>query len=47
MTLDAIIDKQSVLASLKAQNKKQLLVELSQAMANRVAIDHRLIFETC
>lgn len=46
MTLDAIIDKQSVLASLKAQNKKQLLVELSQAMANRVAIDHRLIFET-
>jgi PTS system nitrogen regulatory IIA component len=46
MTLDAIIDKQSVLSSLKAQNKKQLLVELSQAMANRVAIDHRLIFET-
>jgi nitrogen PTS system EIIA component len=46
MTLDAIIDKQSVLAGLKAQNKKQLLVELSQALANRVAIDHRLIFET-
>jgi nitrogen PTS system EIIA component len=46
MTLDAIIDKQSVLSSLKAKNKKQLLVELSQAMANRVAIDHRVIFET-
>ena len=46
MTLDAIIDKQSVLSGLKAQTKKQLLVELSQAMANRVAIDHRLIFET-
>ncbi|WP_395688352.1 PTS IIA-like nitrogen regulatory protein PtsN [Aestuariivirga sp.] len=46
MTLDSIIDKQSVLASLKAQNKKQLLQELSQVLANRVAIDHRLIFET-
>ena len=46
MTLDAIIDKQSVLASLKAQNKKQLLQELSQALAGRVAIDHRVIFET-
>jgi PTS system nitrogen regulatory IIA component len=46
MTLDAIIDKQSVLSNVKAQNKKQLLVELSQALANRVAIDHRLIFET-
>ena len=46
MTLDALIDKQSVLANLKAPNKKQLLLELSQAMASRVAIDHRLIFET-
>ena len=46
MTLDDIIDKQSVLANLKAQNKKQLLQELSQAMATRVAIDHRVIFET-
>jgi len=46
MTLDEIIDKQSVLASAKAQNKKQLLLELSQAMATRVAIDYRLIFET-
>ena len=46
MTLDSLIDKQSVLASLKAPNKKQLLQELSQAMATRVAIDHRVIFET-
>ena len=46
MTLDAIIDKQSVLANLKAQNKKQLLQELSQALAARLAIDHRVIFET-
>ena len=46
MMLDFLIDRQSVLASLKVQSKKQLLQELSQAMANRVAIDHRLIFET-
>ena len=46
MTLEALIDKQSVLANLKAPNKKQLLLELSQAMSGRVAIDHRLIFET-
>ena len=46
MTLDSIIDRQSVLASLKAPNKKQLLQELSQALATRVAIDHRVIFET-
>jgi PTS system nitrogen regulatory IIA component len=46
MTLDALIDKQSVLANLKAPNKKQLLLELSQALANRVAIDYRVIFET-
>lgn len=46
MTLDTLIDKQSVLASLKAPNKKQLLQELSQAMAAQVAIDHRVIFET-
>jgi PTS system nitrogen regulatory IIA component len=46
MMLDFLIDRPSVLASLKVQNKKQLLQELSQAMANRVAIDHRLIFET-
>ena len=46
MTLDAIIDKNSVLASLKAQNKKQLLQELSQALGASLAIDHRVIFET-
>ena len=46
MTLDQIIDDQSVLANVKAQNKKQLLLELSQTLAARVAIDHRIIFET-
>lgn len=46
MTLDTLIDRQSVLASVKAPNKKQLLQELSHAMAARVAIDHRVIFET-
>ena len=46
MTLDSLIDRQSVFANVKAPNKKQLLQELSQAMAARVAIDHRLIFET-
>jgi PTS system nitrogen regulatory IIA component len=46
MTLDQIIDHQSVFANVKAQNKKQLLIELSQALAARVAIDHRIIFET-
>lgn len=45
MTLDDIIDAQSVLAHVKVQNKKQLLQELSQALAKRVAIDHRIIFE--
>ena len=46
MTLDDIIDVQSVLPNVKAQSKKQLLQELSQAMAKTVAIDHRIIFET-
>lgn len=46
MTLDSLIDKQSVLANLKAPNKKQLLQELSQTLAAQVAIDHRVIFET-
>lgn len=46
MTLDSIIDDQSVLANVKAQNKKQLLLELSQVLAARTAIDHRVIFET-
>ena len=46
MHLDDIIDAQSVLANVKAQGKKQLLQDLSQAMARHVAIDHRVIFET-
>lgn len=46
MTLDDIIDSQSVLANLKAQNKKQLLQELSQALAKRIAVDYRIVFET-
>ena len=46
MTLADIIDARAVLPGLKAQNKKQLLQELSQTMAGLVAIDHRLIFET-
>ncbi|MBI2717936.1 MAG: PTS IIA-like nitrogen regulatory protein PtsN [Rhizobiales bacterium] len=46
MTLDHIIDAQSVLANLKVQNKKQLLQELSQALAKRLAVDYRLVFET-
>ena len=46
MILDDIIDAQSVLANVKAQTKKQLLQELSQALAKRVGIDHRVIFET-
>lgn len=46
MTLADIIDPRAVLPTLKAQNKKQLLQELSQAMARLVAVDHRVIFET-
>jgi PTS system nitrogen regulatory IIA component len=46
MTIDTIIDIQSVLANVKAANKKQLLLELSQALAGRVGLDHRLVFET-
>jgi nitrogen PTS system EIIA component len=46
MTLADIIDSRAVLANVKAQNKKQLLQELSQAMSGLVAIDHRIIFET-
>jgi nitrogen PTS system EIIA component len=46
MTLDEIIDAQSVLANVKAQNKKLLLQELSQALAKRAHIDGRIVFET-
>ncbi len=41
-----IIDARAVLPSVKAQGKKQLLADLSQAMAKFVAVDHRIIFET-
>ncbi|MCA0433846.1 MAG: PTS IIA-like nitrogen regulatory protein PtsN [Proteobacteria bacterium] len=46
MTLADIIDARAVLANVKAQNKKQLLQELSQVMAGLVAVDHRLVYET-
>jgi PTS system nitrogen regulatory IIA component len=46
MTLEDIIDAQSVLANVKAPNKKQLLQDLAQALAKRVGTDHRAIFET-
>ncbi len=45
MHLDDIIDAQSVLANVKAQGKKQLLQELSQALAKRVGVGYRTIFE--
>lgn len=41
-----IIDAHAVLPSVKAQSKKQLLQELSQAAAKIVDVDHRVIFET-
>ena len=46
MNLSEIIDSRAVLPAVKAQNKKQLLQELSQAIASMVAVDHRIIFET-
>jgi nitrogen PTS system EIIA component len=46
MTLSDIIDASAILPDLKVQNKKQLLQELSQALASHVAIDSRIIFET-
>lgn len=46
MHLGDIVDAQSVLANVKAQGKKQLLQELSQALAKRTGVDHRIIFET-
>jgi nitrogen PTS system EIIA component len=44
--LSDIIDQRSVLPALKAQNKKALLQELSQALAKIIAVDHRIVFET-
>ncbi len=46
MNLAEIIDSRAVLPQVKAQNKKQLLQELSQVFAGVVAVDHRIIFET-
>ena len=46
MNLAEIIDSRSVLPSLKAQSKKQLLQELAHAAATITGIDHRLVFET-
>ena len=46
MNLAEIIDSRAVLPQVKAQSKKQLLQELSQALAGVVAVDHRIIFET-
>jgi nitrogen PTS system EIIA component len=46
MTLADIIDARAVLPAVKAQNKKQLLQELSHTMGSIVATDHRLVFET-
>ncbi len=46
MILADIIDAQSVLASVKAKNKKQLLQELAQGLAKHVGIDSRMVFET-
>jgi PTS system nitrogen regulatory IIA component len=46
MSLADIIDERSVFPSLKVQNKKQLLQELSHTAAQLTAVDHRVIFET-
>jgi nitrogen PTS system EIIA component len=46
MNLAEIIDSRAILPAVKAQNKKQLLQELSQAMGSILAVDHRIIFET-
>ncbi len=46
MNLAEIIDSRAVLPTVKAQSKKQLLQELSQALGGIVAVDHRIIFET-
>lgn len=46
MTLADIIDARAIIPAAKAQNKKQLLQELSHAMAGLVAADQRVIFET-
>lgn len=45
MTLADIIDARAVLPAVKAQNKKQVLQEISQALAGLVATDQRVVFE--
>lgn len=44
--LSDIIDSRAILVGVKAQTKKALLQELSQAMAKIIAVDHRIVFET-
>ena len=46
MNLAEIIDARAVLPQLKAQNKKQLLQELAQAISPILAVDHRIVFES-
>ena len=46
MNLAEIISAQAVIPHLKAQNKKQLLQDLAQAMAPLVTVDHRIVFES-
>jgi nitrogen PTS system EIIA component len=46
MNLANLIDAHSVLRSLKAQNKKQLLQELAHAASTVTGVDQRIIFET-
>ena len=45
MTLADIIDARAVLPAVKAQNKKQVLQEISQALAGLVATDQSVVFE--
>jgi PTS system nitrogen regulatory IIA component len=45
MTLADIIDARAVLPAVKAQNKKQVLQEISQALGGLVATDQRVVFE--
>ena len=46
MSLSEILSPQAVLPLVKAQSKKHLLQEMSQALGTVVGVDHRIIFET-
>jgi nitrogen PTS system EIIA component len=46
MTLSDIIDARAVLANVKAQSKKQLFLDLSDAMSKVTGLQPRAIFET-